>query len=280
MNLDDAMVETIVAAVLQRLQQPSVAGQACTPEPRPIHAVPDPISAASLAQLTKLSPSQIAMGRAGNRFRTDDYLRAREGHADARDAVHSEVPDDWAAQHGLLSLQTQCSDRQEHLLFPNHGRRLGAAAQAALAPFAGSAPDVQLVVGDGLSPNAIVQHGAATLAAMQQAFAQASLSVGPLCFVKYARIAVADEIAVLTRARASVILVGERPGLGTGDSLSVYIGVSPKIGQDNAEKNCISNVRPIGIAPEEAAAQTVGIVRRGLELGVGGVALGLGWGRQ
>ena len=77
-----------------------------------------------------------------------------------------------------------------------------------------------------------------------------------------------------------MILVGERPGLGTGDSLSVYIGVSPKIGQDNAEKNCISNVRPIGIAPEEAAAQTVGIVRRGLELGVGAVALGLGWGRR
>lgn len=86
------------------------------------------------------------------------------------------------------------------LLFPNHGRRLGAAAQAALARFQGDAPDVQLVVGDGLSPNAIVQHGAAeTLAAMQQALAQASLSVGPLCFVKYARIAVADEIAVLTR---------------------------------------------------------------------------------
>ena len=77
-----------------------------------------------------------------------------------------------------------------------------------------------------------------------------------------------------------MLLVGERPGLGTGDSLSVYIAVNPKLGQDNAEKNCISNVRPIGIAPEEAAAQTVAILKRGFELGMGGVALGLGWGRK
>ena len=297
MNIEDAVVESIVEAVLQQIGRgqgvathanpaavaPAVrsqVGEACTPPPRPTHAVVDPIDDAMLGRLVALTPSQIAMGRAGNRFRTADYLRQREGYADARDAVHSEVPADWAGRNNLIALHTQCSERNEYLLYPNKGRRLNAASLAALAQYAGTAPDVQLIVGDGLSPNAIVQNGEATLRAMVRAFGGAGFRVGPLCFVKYARIAVADEIGVLTRARASVILVGERPGLGTGDSLSVYIGVAPKLGQDNAEKNCISNVRPIGIAPEEAAAQTVAILRRGFERGVGGVALGLGWGRR
>lgn len=295
MSPEDAAVESIVEAVLQRLRQSGVsannaaplstrisreAGPACTPEPRPVHAVPQPASSAMLGKIVALTPSQIAMGRAGNRFRTDDYLRAREGHADARDAVHSEVPQEWAARQKLLALRTQCRDRQEYLLFPNHGRRLDAASVAALTAYANSAPDVQIIVGDGLSPNAIVQNGEATLSAMQSALAAAGFRVGAGCYVKYARIAVADEIGVMTRARATVLLVGERPGLGTGDSLSVYIAINPKLGQDNAEKNCISNVRPIGIAAAEAAALTVAILKRGFELGGGGVAVGLGWGRQ
>ena len=260
----------------------SAAGEACTLPPRPIHAVADPVDDAGLARLVALTPSRIAMGRAGNRLRTDDALRTREGHADARDAVHSEVPADFAKRLGLLSLRSQCRDRNEYLLYPNQGRRLDDASKAALAPHIAqnAQPDVQLIVGDGLSPNAIVQNGEATLLAMQRAIAAMGWRMGPPCFVQFARIAVADEIGVLAGAGSSVILVGERPGLGTGDSLSVYIAIKPKLGQDNAEKNCISNVRPIGIRPEEAAAQTVTILQRGFEVGVGGVALGLGWGRQ
>lgn len=291
MNLDDSTVESIVEAVLRSIRARDGAPadtaavreavrSACTPPPRPIHAVAAPAFEPLLKELVSSTPSQIAMGRAGTRFRTADYLRAREGHADARDAVHSEVPEDWAARHKLLPLRTQCKDRPEYLLFPNKGRRLDPASAAALAAQAERGPDVQLIVGDGLSPNAIVQNGEATLTAMQRAFAGAGWRIGTPCYVKYARIGVADEIGVQTQARASVILVGERPGLGTGDSLSVYIAVTPKLGQDNAEKNCISNVRPIGIAPEEAAALTVAILSRGFQLGVGGVALGLGWGRS
>ena len=95
--------------------------------------------------------------------------------------------------------------------------------------------------------------------------------MGKRLFVRLARIAVADEIGVALGARATVILVGERPGLGTGDSLSAYIAFSPKLGQDNAEKNCISNVRPRGIQPEEAARQTVEILKRAFATGRGGV---------
>lgn len=311
-DAQDAVVESIVEAVLRRLGTPGSGGHSpselnaalrtlvgapgatssgqpepierCTPEPRPPHAVEAAVDGSQLAALVAQTPSRIAMGRAGCRLRTDDYLRTREGHADARDAVHSEVPEDWAARLRLLSLRTQCRDRNHYLLYPNAGRRLSEESKAALAPHIsqapGPVPDVQLIVGDGLSPNAIVQNGEATLLAMQRALAGAGWRLGVSCFVRFARIGVADEIGVLCRARATVILVGERPGLGTGDSLSVYIAIGPKLGQDNAEKNCISNVRPIGIRPEEAAAQTVQILQRGFERGVGGVALGLGWGRS
>lgn len=295
MELDEGTLELIVRAVAKRLaaearpaEEPWASatpcggetGHSCTADPRPVHSVKDPVFEALLPRLVALTPSQVAVGRAGNRFRTDLYLRTREGHADARDAVHSEVPPEWAAQQGLLALRTRCSDRREYLLYPNQGRRLCDDSVAALEAQRRGKPDVLLVVGDGLSPNAVLQNGAVTLAALRQAFSAEGWSTGPECYVQFARIGVADELGVRTGARATVILVGERPGLGAGDSLSVYLAVNPRLEQDNAEKNCISNVRPIGIAPQEAAGLAVQILRRSFERGVGGVALGLGWGRQ
>jgi ethanolamine ammonia-lyase small subunit len=131
-----------------------------------------------------------------------------------------------------------------------------------------------------LSPNAIEQNGAATLTALQKALPAAGLKIAAPLFVKFARIGVADEIGVECKAAATVILVGERPGLGTGDSLSIYIAANPKLEQSNAEKNCISNVRPIGIRPDEAAELTAKIVKLAFDRGGGGVAIGYGFVRQ
>ena len=292
MRLSEDDLDRIVAAVVARLAQelpPSPApgggcggeaGHRCTADPRPVHTVDRPIYPEMLPRLIATTPSLIGVGRAGNRFRTDLYLRLREGHADARDAVHSEVPEDWARKNELIPLQTRCRDRSEYLLHPNLGRRLDDPSRGTVEALAGTRPDVQVIVGDGLSPNAILQNGLASLEALQAALVGAGMRSGRPFFVRFARIGVADEIGVITEARATVILVGERPGLGAGDSLSFYLAINPRLDQDNAEKNCISNVRPIGIHPREAAAQSIQILRRGFEAGVGGVALGLGWGRR
>ena len=284
--MNDTDIDALVEAVLLRLAGPAgktVAAEvvdACVADARPLHEVAAPIDPSLLERLVALTSSKVATGRAGNRFLTDLYLRTREGQADARDAVHSVVPDGWAKAHGLLPLHTRCKDRHEYLLHPNLGRRLDDASRTLVEQQPrGATLDVQLVVGDGLSPNAVVQNGSETLQALRVALSAAGLSTGHDSYVQLARIGVADELGVLSGARATVMMVGERPGLGTGDSLSIYIAVSPRLDQDNAEKNCISNVRPIGITAEEAAALTVQIVKRGLERGVGGVALGLGWGR-
>ncbi len=245
----------------------------------PLHEIDHPADETVIPSLVATTSSQIAVGHRGLRFKTDLYLRMREGSADAKDAVHSEVPDDWAAAHGLLSLKSRCVDRDEYLLFPNHGRRLDDASVAALGPAKGSRPDVQVIIGDGLSSNAVLKNGTESLQELQRALGAAGYRTGTGMFVKYARIGVADEIGVLTGARATVVVVGERPGLGTGDSLSFYIAVNPRLDQDNAEKNCISNVRGIGIKPREAADLTANILRRAFELGGGGVAIGFGFGR-
>ncbi|MBC7792913.1 MAG: ethanolamine ammonia-lyase subunit EutC [Clostridia bacterium] len=245
----------------------------------PLHAIDNPADETVIERLVGSSPSQIAVGHRGLRFKTDLYLRMREGHADAKDAVRSEVPDDWANDHGLRPLKSRCEHRDEYLLYPNHGRRLDDASLSAIADLRGSRPDVQLIIGDGLSPNAVVKNGTESLQELHRALGAAGMQTGQDLYVKFARIGVADEIGVAVEARSTVIVVGERPGLGTGDSLSFYIAVAPKLDQDNAEKNCISNVRQIGIKPHEAADLTVGILKRALELGRGGVALGFGFGR-
>ncbi len=239
---------------------PSVVGASavhaarCQRPAPPVHEIDDPRMPGVIAQLVGATSSQIAVGHRGLRFKTDLYLRMREGHADAKDAVHSEVPPEWATAHKLRPLKSRCDDRTEYLLYPNHGRRLDDASKIAIADVNGSRPDVQVIVGDGLSPNAVLKNGPDALAALIPALGSAGFRVGPGLYVKFARIGIADEIGVLMQARATIIIVGERPGLGTGDSLSFYIAVNPKLDQDNAEKNCISNVRPIGIMPERSGA--------------------------
>jgi ethanolamine ammonia-lyase small subunit len=291
-KLSENDLDRIVQAVLERMQRDVPQGDPftsgcggdeghhCTAAPRPPHGIDRPVYPDVLPKLLASTPSLIAVGRAGARFRTDLYLRLREGHADARDAVHSELPAAWAKEHDCLALQTRCVERGEYLLHPNLGRRLDDPSRGALESLAGTHPDVQIVVGDGLSPNAIAVNGAATLEALTAALGSAGMRCGRPVFVRFARIGVADEIGVVTGARATVMLVGERPGLGSGDSLSLYLAINPRLDPDNAETNCISNVRPLGTHPREAAGLAAQILQRGFAAGVGGVALGLGWGRQ
>ena len=118
-----------------------------------------------------------------------------------------------------------------------------------------------------------MRQGEALLPALLKALQARGFTVGKPLFVRHARIGVQDEIGVLTGAKSTVILVGERPGLGTGDSLSLYTAYKPRLGQDNAEKNCISNVRPLGIPPGQAAEMCADLLRRTFDAGGGGVHL-------
>jgi ethanolamine ammonia-lyase small subunit len=158
------------------------------------------------------------------------------------------------------------------LLYPARGRRLDEPSLSALSKGATQGCDVQLIVGDGLSAWAAERNAPELLPLMQQQLQGAGFSVGRPLYVRFSRVGVQDQIGILTKARATVIMLGERPGLGTGDSLSIYLAYGPKLDQDNAEKNCISNVRALGIKPAEAARESCEILRRAFAAGRGGVA--------
>jgi ethanolamine ammonia-lyase small subunit len=236
-------------------------------------ALPEYRRAEVVEELVGSTPARILQGRTGTRYLTETYLGLRADHAIALDAVESQVPEGWAEQQGWLPLLTQATDHQDFLLYPDHGRRLEAKSKARLEQEASKDVDVQIIAGDGLSAHALMLNGPPLVSALAAAFSAAGYRVGRPLFVKFARIGVADEIGVVTRARSTLIIVGERPGLGTGDSLSIYSAVGPKLGQDNAEKDCISNVRRAGLGPEEAAARCADLMRRAFAAGGGGVRL-------
>ena len=232
-----------------------------------------PRSAETLRHLVTTTPSRIVTGRTGTRYLTTSYLGLRADHAIALDAVESEVDEAWATAQGWLPLRTRAKDHAEYLLHPGEGRRLDDASRAKCEKEADKGVDVQLIAGDGLSAHALKVNGPALMKALHAAHTAKGFKVGKPLFVKFARIAVQDEIGVLTKAKSTIIIVGERPGLGTGDSLSIYSAFAPKLGQDNSEKDCISNVRALGFAPERAAARCASLMKETFAAGGGGVKL-------
>lgn len=240
------------------------------PHHRPL---PAPRDAEALDTLKASTPARIVTGRTGTRYLTKSYLGLRADHAIALDAVESEIADGWAEQQGWLSLRTRAVDHADFLLHPDHGRRLDDASKARCEKEADRGVDVQVIAGDGLSAHALMTNGPALVKALTLHLGGAGFRVGKPLFVKFARIGVQDEIGVITQARSTLIIVGERPGLGTGDSLSIYTAYGPKLGQDNSEKDCISNVRDVGFVPEKAAARCAALMKETFKASGGGVKL-------
>lgn len=241
--------------------------------PGPRHrALPSPRDPAAIDRLVSLTPARIAQGRSGTRYLTESYLGLRADHAIAIDAVNSEIPDGWAEKNGWLALRTRAKSHEEFLLHPDHGRALDDESKKRCAS-AEQGADVQIIAGDGLSAYALTRYGPPLVAELLRALPAAGLKCGRPIFVKYARIGVQDEIGVLTHAKCTAIIVGERPGLGTGDSLSIYTAYAPRVGQDNSEKDCISNVRDLGFPPPRAAQRCADLLKRTFAAGGGGVKL-------
>lgn len=278
MAIDRTELERIVREVIsdtlrgKPAREPELACDADGCRPRAVKPLPvrDP---QALRDLVEATPARVVQGRTGTRYLTRVYVGIRAEHAIALDAVHSEIPDDFPAKLGCIPLRTRAKDKEEYLLFPDHGRRLDDESRARLEKEASRGVDVQIIAGDGLAPWALLRQGAELLPALESELKGVGLKTGKPLFVKYARIGVQDEIGVLTQAKSTLILVGERPGLGTGDSLSIYTAYAPRLGQDNSEKNCISNVRPLGHPAKDAARMCAELMRKTFDHKGGGLNL-------
>jgi ethanolamine ammonia-lyase small subunit len=240
------------------------------PARRPL---PPPRKPEAIERLVRANPARLVQGRAGTRYLTEVYVGLRADHAIALDAVHSEIPEGWAAEQGWLELRSRAADHQQFLLHPDAGRRLDDASRQKLEREGQRGADVVIIAGDGLSAHALMVNGPALVRGLLADLPAAGFKVAPPVFVKHARIGVQDEIGLILGAKASLIIVGERPGLGTGDSLSIYTAFGPKLGQDNSEKDCISNVRSLGLPPPEASRRCADLLRRTFAAGGGGVRL-------
>lgn len=231
------------------------------------------------ADLRAYTAARIALGRTGAALPTQEVLRFGLAHAQARDAVH--IPLDTAALtdqlqaqgHTTLVVQSAAADRATYLLRPDLGRRLSAASAEALrsaAPDGGY--DLVLVVGDGLSSLAGQRHAAALVQAIV-ALAPADWTLGPAVVATQARVALGDEVGALLRARLVAVLIGERPGLSAPDGVGIYLTWQPQVGRHDAQRNCISNVRPEGLPISTAAARLWWLCREARRLGLTGVGL-------
>ena len=212
-------------------------------------SVHEPKNRAFLERLMDSTPSKVATGRTGTRYRTDTYLELRADHAIAKDAVASETSKQLATQLDCVAVVSRCPNREHYLLHPNDGRRLSDESRTTLEREATRGVDVQVILADGLAATALDINGPRLLPALLEGLRARGIRVGKPIMAMMARVGLQDEIGVLLAARATLICLGERPGLGTGDSLSIYLAVAPKLDQDNAEKNCISNIRPQGLSP-------------------------------
>ena len=234
------------------------------------------------ADLRRHTPARIALGRAGNSLPTAELLRFAAAHAQARDAVHIALDTialarDLArdlAPFGLapLTVRSRAPDREAYLRRPDWGRRLDPADAERLQALAHGPVDLALVLGDGLSALALQQHAAPLLAVLLPLLAP-SLSLAPLVIATQARVALADEIGALLQASLVLIVLGERPGLSAPDSLGAYLTHAPRLGCSDAQRNCVSNIRPAGLPPALAARRLAWLLQEALRRQVSGVAL-------
>lgn len=235
---------------------------------------PTPVIANPWQALRQFTPARIALGRTGVSLPTQPQLAFQLAHARARDAVHQEldVPrllqDLETAQvaraDACLVLDSAAGDRLQYLQHPDKGRRLGDASRERLRalpqPPAGRGCDIACVVADGLSALAIAHHAAPLLAAVLRRIAAENWVLAPLTVVRQGRVAVGDEVGELLGARLVVLLIGERPGLSSPDSLGIYLTWMPRVGLTDESRNCISNVRTAGLSHEDAAAKVADLV--------------------
>ena len=228
-------------------------------------------------ELRAHTSARIALGRVGASLPTAEVLRFGLAHAQARDAVH--LPLDVArlqseldaAGFRTLRVASEAGDRRTYLLRPDKGRRLRAEDQARLA-LEPAAPEIAILIADGLSSIAIQRHAGPLLLAFRERFGT-DWPATPVVLAEQGRVALGDGVGEALRARLVIVLIGERPGLTSPDSLGIYITWQPRVGRMDSERNCISNVRPEGLTYPAAAAKLAFLAGQAIRLQLTGIDL-------
>jgi ethanolamine ammonia-lyase small subunit len=235
--------------------------------------------AKALAALKARTPARLVVGRAGPAYRTQTQLELREDHAFAVDAVHAEMElahdfsGKFVKQRGLFEVVTQAHDKAEFLKRPGLGRQFSTTAREEIESRCPRDVDLQLVIGDGLSAAAVVSQVPTLLPLLEAGAAKRGWTLGQSFAVRHCRVGILNEIGTLVRPRVVILLIGERPGLATAESLSAYMAYRPQPGHTDAERNLISNIHTRGVPAEQAAVRILALADQMMAQQTSGVVI-------
>ena len=221
-----------------------------------------------LRKIRERTPARILVGRAGAAYRTSTQLDLREAHAAARDAVRAELDlqsalgPGFAKHWGLFEVCTEATSKDEYLLLPDRGRRLSELSRQEVLNRCSRNNDVQFAIGDGLSVSAVSAQVPSLLPLLHEGALARGWSVGDTFVIRHCRVGVLNEIGELLTPKVVVLLIGERPGLATADSLSAYMAYRPDSTHTDANRNLVSNIHARGLGPEDAADRILRLAER------------------
>ncbi|AQL53661.1 ethanolamine ammonia-lyase subunit EutC [Enterococcus faecalis] len=227
----------------------------------------------ALLKMKAFSPARLGVGRAGTRYMTSSTLRFRADHAAAQDAVFSDVSEDLVKEMNFISTKTICNSKDEYLTRPDYGRQFDEENSEIIRKNTTPKAKIQMVVGDGLSSAAIEANIKEVLPAIKQGLNMYNLDFDNVVFVKYCRVPAMDKIGEITDADVVCLLVGERPGLVTAESMSAYIAYKPTVGMPEARRTVISNIHKGGTPAVEAGAYIAEIIKKMLDKKKSGIDL-------
>ena len=242
---------------------------------RQLYLTEEPVDKSRFAKMKAKTPARLGSGKAGARYKTLTMLRFRADHAAAQDAVFSEVDTEFAKKYDLLPTKTRCDSKDEYLTRPDLGRCFDEHNAKAIKGVIDTPPTVQIVIGDGLSAAAIEANAIDCLLALKDGLKARGISTGKDIFVKYCRVGAGDAIGDITGCQLVAVLVGERPGLVTDKSMSIYITYKPHTGVSESSRTVISNIHAQGTPAVEAGAYAAELIEKILQRKVSGVGLHL-----
>lgn len=281
-------IRALVERVLRELRGDAAVEHADAPSPavdkealpdisaidlRKQYLVENPHDQAAFLAMKERTPARIGVGHAGARYRTETMLRFQADHAAAQDAVFSDVPEDYLDIMRLPVFQTTCTDREEFLTRPDKGRVFSPETLGQICALIPSGTQVVLYVADGLSSSAVHANAANILPVIRDGLEAAGIRVSPPFFVRFGRVATEDQIGAACGAEVVCVLLGERPGLVTAESMSAYIAYRPTVGMAESRRTVLANIHRGGTPPVEAGAHIVDLIQLMMEKKASGTDL-------
>lgn len=281
--MNQQLIDLIVEEVLRQIESKGLTGP--VPAPKADHEditsanlrarplLEDPADPEALERMMNATTARIGVGRCGPRLKTATMLTLRADHAQARDAVFADVDQSILDGLGLFTVQSRCADKDTYLTRPDLGRLLSDEAVKTLKERCIPNPDVQVFASDGLSSTAIEANLAKILPVLTDALTARGLKVGTPFYLRFGRVGAEDHVAEVLGAKVVCVLLGERPGLATAESMSAYIAYNAYVGMPEAKRTVVSNIHKNGTAAVEAGAYIAEVIEKILAQKASGVDL-------